>query len=177
MTIRKLGIAVTLALGLVAAAGCGGATDEVAEAPAPAPAADARPSVPPPPVSVNASMVAFVDHAGHALWDVEREGMMPESDEDWFIIEEHATQLAASGNLLMLGGAGPNDLVWSRSQEWRDWARAMSDAGMAAITAARNKDFDALVVANGQLVESCEGCHREFKPDLPSEGLVHSHVH
>jgi len=24
-------------------------------------------------------------------------------------------------------------------------------------------------------VESCEGCHKEFKPSLPSEGLVHRH--
>ena len=26
------------------------------------------------PVSINAVMVSLVDHAGHALWDVEQEG-------------------------------------------------------------------------------------------------------
>jgi hypothetical protein len=34
-----------------------------------------------------------------------------------------------------------------------------------------------LVAANGQLVQSCEGCHKEFKPELPSEGVVHAHAH
>jgi hypothetical protein len=33
------------------------------------------------------------------------------------------------------------------------------------------------VAANGQVVESCEGCHKEFKPDLPTEGIVHTHDH
>jgi len=53
----------------------------------------------------------------------------------------------------------------------------MSDAGMAARKAAQDKNREALVVANGQLVEACEGCHKEFKPTLPSEGIVHTHAH
>jgi cytochrome c556 len=43
----------------------------------------------------------------------------------------------------------------------------MSDAGQAALKATEGKDLKALVAANGQLVESCEGCHKEFKPELP----------
>jgi len=35
----------------------------------------------------------------------------------------------------------------------------------------------ALVAANRQLVESCEQCHKEFKPALPTEGIVHIHAH
>jgi len=27
-----------------------------------------------------------------------------------------------------------------------------------------------------QLVEAFEGCHKRFKPALPSEGIVHSHI-
>jgi hypothetical protein len=37
--------------------------------------------------------------------------------------------------------------------------------------------MEALVAANGQLVDACEGCHKEFKPQLPSEGIVHAHAH
>ena len=37
--------------------------------------------------------------------------------------------------------------------------------------------MEALVAANGRLVEACEGCHKQFKPALPSEGIMHSHVH
>jgi hypothetical protein len=175
MTINftSLKIGLSLAAGTVWLAGC----SAPAEPPAPAPAVETTPAVPPPQVSINAEMVSFVDHAGHALWDVEREGKAPKTDADWANVEEHATQLAAGGNLIMLGGGGPNDLVWAQSPLWRQWARALSDAGMAAIAASHDKNFDALVAANGRLVEACEGCHQEFKPELPSEGLVHTHAH
>jgi hypothetical protein len=170
------GLAIAGAAVLLVLAGCSGPADESAQPAAAAPTQSA-PAVPPPPVSVNAEMVALVDHAGHALWDVEQEGRAPKTDADWANIEEHATQLAAAGHLIMLGGAGPNDLVWKEETGWREAARAMSDAGVAALNAAHAKNFDALLVANGQLVESCESCHRQFKPELPSEGLLHTHAH
>ena len=53
----------------------------------------------------------------------------------------------------------------------------MSNAALDAITAAKSKDLPALVKANGQLVEACENCHKEFKPDLPSEGIKHHPPH
>ena len=53
----------------------------------------------------------------------------------------------------------------------------MSDAAVAALKAAEGKNLDALVAADGQLVDSCESCHKEFKPELPSEGIVHTHAH
>ena len=37
------------------------------------------------------------------------------------------------------------------------------------------KNLGALVKANGQLVESCEQCHKAFKPNLPTEGILHPH--
>jgi hypothetical protein len=27
------------------------------------------------------------------------------------------------------------------------------------------------------MIEACEGWHREFKPDLPTEGVVHPHIY
>jgi len=48
---------------------------------------------------------------------------------------------------------------------------------MAALSAAEAKNQTGLVAANGQLVDACEGCHKQFKPALPSEGITHSHVH
>ena len=137
----------------------------VAEAPAPVRS----------PVSINAAMVTFVDHAGHQLWDAERRA--PKTDADWANIEEHATQIAAAGALVALAGTGTQDIVWTGSPGWQKWSRAMSDAGLAALKASQEKNLDALVAANGQLVEACEGCHKEFKPELPSEGIVHGHTH
>jgi hypothetical protein len=53
----------------------------------------------------------------------------------------------------------------------------MSDAGLAALRASERKDMKALVAANSQLVDTCEGCHKQYKPSLPSEGIDHQHMH
>ena len=157
----------------------------VASCTAPAPV-EQKPAAPPvveaaapirSPVSINAEMVTIVDHAGHELWDVERPGQAPKTDAAWANLEEHATQLAAAGALVSLAGTGINDVVWTSSAGWQKWSRALSDAGLAALKASQEKNLSALVAANGQLVEACEGCHKEFKPQLPSEGIVHPHVH
>lgn len=130
-----------------------------------------------PEVSINAVMVALVDHAAHNLWDVEREGKAPKSDADWANVVEHAVQIAAAGPAITVGGTGANDGVWVRTASWRAHAQRMSDAGVAALKAANSKNLESLVAANGQLVETCEACHKEFKPDLPTEGIVHGHAH
>jgi cytochrome c556 len=144
----------------------------------PPPAADqAAPAMAKPAVSINAVMVALVDHAGHNLWDVERKGKAPKTEAQWMNVQEHAVQIAAAGAAITVGGTGPTDTVWVKSPSWHNYAQRMSDAGVAAFNAAKSKNFDALVAANGQLVESCEGCHKEFKPELPSEGIVHTHPH
>jgi hypothetical protein len=156
--------------------GCGApAPVEQQQAPA-QPAASAQPTVMSP-VSINASMVAIVDHAGHQLWSVEQEGKAPKTEADWETLAEHATQLAAAGALVRVPGTGVNDVTWVASPGWQKWARALSDAGQAALKATEGKNLEALVAANGQLVEVCEGCHKEFKPELPSEGIVHAHSH
>jgi hypothetical protein len=130
-----------------------------------------------PPVSINAIMVSLVDHASHALWDAEREGQRPATPADWERIAEHATQLAAAGTLITLPGTGANDVTLTGQADWKKWSRAMSDAGMAALKATEAEDLDRLVAANGDLVESCESCHKAFKPSLPSEGIHHQHMH
>ena len=129
------------------------------------------------PVSINAEMVRVVDHAAHQLWNVERNGMAPKSDADWENLEEHATQMAAAGTLIRLEGTGVNDRDWVQRADWQKWATAVSDAGMAAFKAVEAKNLQALTAANGQLVEACESCHKQFKPQLPSEGITHAHPH
>jgi cytochrome c556 len=129
------------------------------------------------PVSINAAMVSIVDHAGHELWKVEGKGRAPKTKADWENLAEHATQLAAAGALVRVAGTGVNDVRWVAEPGWQKWSRALSDAGLAAVKATEAEDFKALVAANGQLVEACEGCHKEFKPQLPSEGIAHQHAH
>jgi len=48
----------------------------------------------------------------------------------------------------------------------------MGEAAMPAHDAAKQKNVTALVAASSTLVESCESCHKAFKPDLPTEGIV-----
>ena len=78
--------------------------------------------------------------------------------------------------LIGLEGTGPNDRTFVQDPDWQKFARALSTAGLAALKAGEAKS-QALVAANGQLVETCEGCHKQFKPALPSEGIMHSHLH
>jgi cytochrome c556 len=128
-------------------------------------------------VSINEVMVALIDHAGHNLWNVEQEGKAPKTDADWQVVQEHAVQIAAAGPAITVGGAGSRDAEWVKTPSWLMYAQRMSDAGVAALRAAKSKDQRALVTANGQLVDTCEQCHKEFKPDLPTEGIVHTHAH
>jgi hypothetical protein len=46
---------------------------------------------------------------------------------------------------------------------------------MASVKAIREKNINALNLAGDQLVVVCEDCHKEFKPEIPSEGKVHPH--
>ena len=144
-----------------------------AQASAPAPAAPAVTPV----VSINALMVTWIDNSGHVLWNVERPGRAPKKDADWLEIQEHATQLAAAGTLIQLGGTGQADAGWVKSPIWKTHAEGMTDAAVQAIDAAKMKNLESLVKANGKLVEACEGCHKEFKPELPSEGIKHHPPH
>ena len=174
MNIKPLRFAF-LGVGALLLVGC---SNPPAQQAAPVPeAAPAAPAPIAPKVSINAMMVALVDHASHNLWNVEKEGMAPKTDADWAVVQEHAVQLVAAGPAITAGGTGAKDAGWSQAPTWRAHAQAMSDAGAAALTAAQGKNLNALVEANGRLVESCEGCHKEFKPDLPTEGIVHAHGH
>ena len=144
-----------------------------------APVASAPPSAPAilSPVSINAEMVRIVDHAGHQLWNAEKPKSAPKTDADWENIVEHATQIAAAGALIRLEGTGPNDRTFVQQPDWQKFATALSTAGLAALKAGETKNKEALVAANGQMVEACEGCHKQFKPSLPSEGITHTHAH
>jgi hypothetical protein len=161
------------ALGACLAVGCNSPAEKSPQSPQGGTAASA-PAVQSP-VSINAEMVRVVDHAAHQLWNTEREGMAPKTDADWDNIVEHATQVAAAGALIRLEGIGPNDRTFVQQPDWQKFAADVSNAGIAALRAAEAKNHDALVTANGQLVDACEGCHKRFKPALPSEGIMHPH--
>jgi hypothetical protein len=143
----------------------------------PAPPAAALPAPPAIGLSYNELMVTWIDNASHVLWDAEKEGFAPKNEADWIEIEDHAVQVAAAGALIQLPGTGTGDLKWSEAEGWKTNARLMSEAGRSALAAARARNLPSLIEANSKLVGTCEGCHKEFKPELPSEGILHQRPH
>lgn len=156
--------------------GCGSAAPPASQSPPPAAAAPAASAIAPV-TSINELMVTMIDNASHVLWDVEVEGQAPKDEADWLEVEDHALQIAAAGTLIQLGGTGPSDAAWVKETEWSTSAGQMSQAALAARQAAKDRNLEALVTANGQLVASCEACHDKFKPNAPTEGILHQRPH
>ncbi len=165
-------IAPSLALaGLLALSACSKEpiAAPTAAVPEPVPAAPAPEEIKPA-ISFNVLMVKFVDQAADPIWTAEV--TPPKTNADWEQIEYRATQLATTGTLLRVGGTGPMDMEWKNSPGWAAFADKMTEGALAAAQAARNKDRAAVQAAGDQIVLNCEGCHRAFKPELPTAGLA-----
>jgi hypothetical protein len=171
---RTLHFVVSILLAATSAVACTPSAQDPAPA---APAAEAPPSPKVSreitlPISINAAMVALVDHASEPIWlDAYQP---PQSESGWREAEHHAYQAAIAGKLIQLVGTGPNDAVWVSNMDWIKMADEMSNAGMDALAAVKARNIDQLTFAGDRLVASCEACHKAFKPDLPSMGIYKS---
>lgn len=123
-----------------------------------------------PAISLNVLMVNFVDQAADPIWTAAVEP--PKSDADWEQVEYHAIQLATTGTLMRIGGTGPMDGAWAADPAWVPFTEKMTEAALRAATAARGRNIAAIQAAGDEIVLNCEGCHRAFKLDLPTEGLA-----
>ncbi len=117
-------------------------------------------------------MVALVDQAAHEIWEGGNQDR-DLTDREWLLIEQHALQLAAAGSVVSLGGTGAADHGWALSPAWQDWSRKLSSGALEAKQAVDAKSKVALRAAGDKLVDTCESCHKIFKPELPSEGIMH----
>lgn len=166
-SVMRLGAVLGVSVALVSCGNRQGAQSTAAnEGPLPAPAT---------PFSINELMVMIVDQPGELLWDVEKTGHEPKTDEDWYQLENHAVALASAATMIQLGGTGPADAGWVKQASWRDDSKHLVNAALAARQAAKAKDLPALVTANGQIVEACEACHKEYKPDIPTGKMFMHH--
>lgn len=139
-------------------------------------AAAASATAPKPALSVNEMMVMIVDRPGELLWDVEKPGHGPKTDEAWYQLENHAVEVQSAATLIQLGGTGPADADWAAKPGWKTSAEALGVAAQHSRAAAKAKDLVALVKANGEIVDACEACHKEFKPEIPTGGLFMHHA-
>lgn len=118
------------------------------------------------PVSLNEVMVALINDAADPIWAAMWDN--PQNDREWRHLEHMAYQVEIGGALLVFPGTGPNDQAWTANPRWRELAMQLSEDGERAVNAVRSRNFDSMQRAGDQLVETCETCHREFKPDLPT---------
>ena len=120
------------------------------------------------PVSYNEVMVALVNEAADPIWKAAWRN--PDSEKEWRQLERRAFQLKLAGTLLSQPASGPIDKQWSLRPEWNKWATQLTLAGNAAISAVDSRSQEDISRAGDMIVEVCEGCHLDFKPDLPTGG-------
>jgi len=73
--------------------------------------------------------------------------------------------------LLSIPGTGPMDETWTSRREWQEYAARLEQAGSRAVSAARSRDIELITRAGDEIVATCESCHIEFKPDLPTMNI------
>lgn len=127
-----------------------------------------------PDISINEVMVAQIDHAAHFIWDAADPDRSIQAV-DWGEVEHHAIQLISSRAAMTMGGTGVNDAMWIAQVSWREYVDLMNEAGLLALQSARAQDREGLGRASELLIASCESCHRQFKPAVPTEGYTKNH--
>jgi len=118
------------------------------------------------PVSLNEVMVSLINQAADPLWAATWNS--PQTERDWRALEHLAYQLQIGGTLLRYPGTGPLDVAWTSNEQWQQYSDQLSQDGARAVNAVRSRNRDLMDRAGGQLIETCEACHRAFKPDLPT---------
>lgn len=121
--------------------------------------------------SLNAIMVAMVDWSAHEIWEAAYAETL--TGRNWLTTKQYAVELLAAGTLVSLGGTGRADMGWVQRPEWQQWTAEMISATKDILAAIEAQDQELLLDAGGLLVESCEGCHDAFKPNVPTEGILH----
>lgn len=117
------------------------------------------------PVSLNDVMVAMVNKATDPVWTSAWNN--PQNDRDWRELEHLAFQVQVGGSLMQVAGTGPMDAEWVADPEWQRLAAQLEQDGIRAVNAVRSRNIELMQRAGGQLIETCESCHRRFAEDLP----------
>ena len=118
------------------------------------------------PVSLNDVMVAMVNKATDPAWTARWND--PQSESDWRELEHLASQVQTGGGLMQTAGTGPMDAEWVADPEWQRLASQLEQDGIRAVNAVRSRNIELMQRAGGQLIETCESCHRAFASDLPT---------
>lgn len=152
-----------------ALAGCEGQPEEAAgDAEATAPALTQLP------VSTNAAMVGLIDNSADYLWAIGN-GDLPQDEADWDLVRSAAYDMILGGQIMKVPGTGEFDAEWTADPGWQDMSDQLTVIGQDALVLAEEQstDQEAWLAVGGRLVDNCNGCHAVFKPDIPSDGILH----
>lgn len=168
MSLRIIGPAILVAVFVAMSASCSQGTEQSG----PQASADSTPESPLTviqlPVTLNEVMAALVNEAADPLWVAAwRE---PQTDEQWRELKRRAVQLELAATLITYPGTGALDRQWTAKPGWQEWSKAMQAAAADAVTAVENRDMAAIGAVGDSIVETCEGCHTQFKLDFPTAG-------
>lgn len=144
-----------VAIALIALAGCDGGEGESGP--------QEEPRLP---VSLNAVMVSLINAAADPIWVATWNA--PANDAEWRQLERLAYQIQIGGSLIQIPGSGPRDEEWTSDPRWIALAQQLSENGRQAVEAVRSRDRAEMDRVGNELVNTCEACHVEFKPDLPT---------
>ena len=128
-----------------------------------------------PEISINEIMVGQVDHAAHEILRLSLENNPRLTIGAWQELEHFAIQLISSTSAITMGGAGVNDAMWVAQTDWRGYTVDLNEASSLALAAVRNQDLPALLEAGEAIRASCDDCHRQYKPEVPTEGFYRVH--
>ncbi len=128
-----------------------------------------------PDISINEIMVGQVDHAAHQILQLSMEDQSRLTIGAWQELEHSAIQLISSTSAITMGGAGVNDAMWVAQSGWRDFAGRLNVAATSALQAIRSQDLPAMLGAADSIRASCDGCHQQYKPEVPTEGFYRTH--
>jgi cytochrome c556 len=70
--------------------------------------------------------------------------------------------------MILIGNPGEDDAAWVKEAEWQTLTQDMANAALNAVNAVDHQDTKALLAAGDDLVNTCESCHKKFKPALPA---------
>ncbi|TIX52003.1 hypothetical protein [Alteraurantiacibacter aquimixticola] len=126
------------------------------------------------PVSINASMVGIIDQSADFIWAVGN-GDMPRDDHDWDQVRGAVYDMILGGQIIKVPGTGEFDEQWANNFDWRQHSDELTQIGQDALplVEARSEDVEAWRAIGDRLVENCLACHELFKPDVPTQGILH----
>ncbi len=126
------------------------------------------------PVSINATMVGLIDHSADYIWAVGN-GDMPRDDHDWDLVRSSVYDMILGGAVIQVAGPGEHDAQWVTEENWQQWSVELTQIGQDALPLAEAKsaDVEAWRAIGDRLIDNCLQCHEAFKPDIPTQGVLH----